>query len=110
MSAIDYFRNRQKVIWLVFVIILIAGTISVFTKQQKHHQKSTIKSILMIRDSIKVANYVHRKENTVLGLLEVIRQRQTITALMQKDSLTPTDQLRLKQMDQQLNTLLHESN
>lgn len=110
MRAIDYFRNRQKVIWWALVVLLIGGSISVFTKQQESNQSVNIQSLLTIKDSIKVADQVHWKANRVLGLLEVVRQRQAITTLMQKDSLTTKDQLMLKQMDQQLNALLHESN
>lgn len=110
MRAIDYIRNRQKVIWWILVVLLIAGSISVFTKQQEPNQRITIQSILTIRDSVKVADQLHWKAHRVMGLLELVRQRQAITALMQKDSLTTKDQLMLKQMDQQLNTLLHESN
>lgn len=110
MRRIDQIKNRQKIIWWVLVALLITGSISVFTKQQEPSQTVTIQSLLTIRDSMQIADPVHWKATAVLGLLELVRQRQAITALMQKDSLTPKDHLMLKQMDQQLNTLLHESN
>ena len=103
-------NRKDRIIWYILVIILaICTTLFIFNRSTNSEDRSYQK-IELLKDSLLLQSQLIEKPSLFSTWMNVVQQKQLLEVFQNKDSLTNQDKQQIKQIDQKLNTMLHERN
>ncbi len=110
-KPISNIANRKaRLVWYGLVITLIVCTvINIFNWSANSNDRSFPK-IELLKDNILAQSQLVKRPSIFSTWISVYQQKQILEVIQGKDSLTNQDKQLIKQIDQQLNTMLHERN
>ena len=103
-------NRKVRIVWYGLVIILtICTTLFIFNRSTNTEDRSYQK-IELLKDSLLTQSQLIERPGLFSTWMNVVQQKQLLDVIQGKDSLTNQDKQLIKQIDQQLNTMLHERN
>lgn len=102
----DYNKNRLKWILISLFLTLTVGTTFVLSRRNMPVANSI--NLQKISDSLFMNNQLPNKAPTIGEWLKAYEQKKWLETLKLKDRLDPKEIESLKEIDQELNELIHE--
>ena len=103
-------NRKVRIVWYGLVVILtICTTLFIFKRSTNSNDRSYQK-IELLKDSLITQSQLIERPNLFSTWMNVVQQKQLLDIIQGKDSLTNQDKQLIRQIDQQLNTMLHERN
>ena len=97
-------RKKKLATILLMLAGMILGVIILLTVPAKQHP---LELNHLLKDSIPSFNAKGKRES-VMDLIDLFKAKRRIEQLAGKDSLTHSDSLEIRHIDQQLNHMLHD--
>ena len=102
--------GSTKILWFGMVILLGVSTIFLVSRQTTTSNVQSFSQIEVLKDSLVMSSNIHGKSGLFSNWMKVYGQKQLIEAMSRKDSLSEGDKELIRQIDRELNTMLHEGN
>ena len=103
-------NKNVRLTWFGLVFTFSVCTTVVVQKQCNNSHGQSFQQIEILKDSLITQSHLHEKSSLLATWMNVIQQKQLLEVIRHKDSLTTNDQQLIRQIDQELNTMLHERN
>lgn len=111
MEQLSTITNRKaRFVWYGLVITLTVCTVFVIFNRTTNSNDRSYQQIELLKDSLLTQSKLIEKPGLFSTWMNVVQQKQLLDVIQGKDSLTNQDKQLIKQIDQQLNTMLHERN
>lgn len=107
MNPEDNSKKRVISILIFLSTTMILGVAMVFY-QRIHHLPTSNIEIEILKDSLLSDGLSNQNAYSLSGLIQIYQQKKWLTSFTEKDSLTKTDIKNIKELDHQLNKLIHE--
>ena len=103
-------HRKVRIVWYGLVIILIICTALFIFNRSTNSNDRSYQQIELLKDSLLTQSQLIERPGFFSTWMNVVQQKQLLEVIQGKDSLTNQDKQLIKQIDQQLNTMLHERN
>jgi len=103
-------NRKVRLIWFGLVTILtIMTALVIFNRSTKLNDRS-YQQIELLKDSLLTQSRFMEKQSLFSSWMNMCQQKQLLDVIQKTDSLTNKDKQQIRQIDQHLNTMLHERN
>lgn len=103
-------NRKVRLIWFGLVIILTITTVLVIFNRSRNSNDRSYQQIELLKDSLLTQSRFMEKQGLFSSWMNMCQQKQILDVIQGKDSLTNKDRKQIRQIDQHLNTMLHERN
>lgn len=102
--------SSTKVLWFGMIIFLGVSTIFLVSRQAKTSNVQPFQQIEYLKDSLVMSSNIHEKSGLFSNWMKVYGQKKLLEAMSEKDSMSEGDKELIRQIDCELNKMLHEAN
>ncbi|MCK5468110.1 MAG: hypothetical protein KAI99_06375 [Cyclobacteriaceae bacterium] len=103
-------HRKARFIWYGLVLTLsFCTTLVVFNRNTNSNDRS-YQTFELLKDSLLTQSQLIERPGLFSTWMNVVQQKQLLEVFQNKDSLTNQDKQLIQQIDQKLNTMLHERN
>lgn len=104
---IAFAENHKKLVWTFMMVILTSGT--VMTIYEGEDRQADLRSVVKMYTDSLPEPMLMKGERGISGLMEAIQQKEDAEKIMRHDTIAEEDLQLMKNIDQAINQLIHES-